>query len=81
MSTATWKFHITVPTGVIGDVDLALRNAGFSAAEASEVEEAIFDTTELTFSVRKDSLIDPVALFENLSATGLVVKWPNRPAA
>lgn len=49
MSTAIWKFHVTVPTGMIGDVDLALRSAGFPAAEASKLYEAIFEMTELSF--------------------------------
>ena len=81
MSTAIWKFHVKVPSGTFGDVALAFRSAGFSVAEATQIEDAIFATTELRFSVPKDSLIDPVILFENLAATGLIVKWANRPAA
>ena len=81
MSSVVWKFLVTVPTGTIGDVELALRNSGLTPEEAAQLNDAIFDTTELSFSVRKDSSVNPIALFENLSATGLVVVWVNRPAA
>jgi hypothetical protein len=81
MSTPIWKFHVTVPTGTFGDVELALRNSGFGGEEAARLDDAIFDTTELSFSVRKDSPIDPQALQVNLEATGLIVVWVNKPAA
>ncbi|MBF2000909.1 MAG: hypothetical protein IGS38_09355 [Synechococcales cyanobacterium M58_A2018_015] len=80
MSTARWKFVVTVPPGEFGNVAVALRKSGFTKEESERLDNAIFDTTELFLSIPKDSVIDPAALVENLRTTGLIVRWLNQPA-
>ena len=71
------RLTIEVPTGVIGDIRVALMRAGLGEAESTELAEVIISTTAVGF--RDDKLvrsgIDVSLLVAELRGVGLIVHW------